>query len=175
MRYFFWDHNVVRLVQPFDHIRPAWFYLPVVLAGLFPATLLAFWFIRFLLSGDPRRSRLRTPEFGFHLLAGCWCVAFFSMAGSKLPTYILPAFPLLGLAVGVYAAHRVPRVTAVMIGAAFVGLAAIHFAVIPWYAGFGRRWGSEKKSRSIAATRISRSWVSRGRATRWRFIWGAAI
>src|SRR5262245_8175093 len=92
LRYFFWEHNVVRFVQPFDHIRPVWFYLPVLLAGLFPATLLTFWFIRFLLSGDPQRTRLRTPEFGFHLLAGGWCIVFFSLAGSKLPTYILPAF-----------------------------------------------------------------------------------
>ena len=134
LRYFFWDHNVVRFVQPFDHIRPVWFYIPVVLLGLFPATLLAYGFVRFLLAGDGERRRLRTPEFGFHLLAGGWCVLFFSMAGSKLPTYVLPAFPLLCLALGVYAAHRVPRLSAGMIAVAFVGLSLLHHAAIPWYA-----------------------------------------
>ena len=26
--YFLWHHNVVRFLQPFDHIRPLWFYFP---------------------------------------------------------------------------------------------------------------------------------------------------
>jgi hypothetical protein len=133
-RVFLWEHNAVRFVQGFDHIRPVWFYLPVVIAGLFPATLLTYGFIRFLFSGDGERFRLRTPEFGYYLLAGGWCVLFFSMSSSKLPTYILPAFPLLCLAFGVYAANRVPRVTAALIAVAFVGLGLLHYIGIPWYA-----------------------------------------
>ena len=34
-----------------------------------------------------------------------WCLLFFSVSGCKLPTYILPAFPPLALAVGVYLAQ----------------------------------------------------------------------
>ena len=32
--YFFWTHNVVRFVAPFDHEEPFWFHLPGLLLGL---------------------------------------------------------------------------------------------------------------------------------------------
>ena len=41
MRYFLWQHNVERFVEPFDHVRPVWFYGPIVLFGLLPTLLLA--------------------------------------------------------------------------------------------------------------------------------------
>ena len=47
----------------------------------------------------------RSPAGGFWLLAGGWCVLFFSLSGSKLPTYILPAFPFLCLALGEFVAR----------------------------------------------------------------------
>src|SRR5262249_43524448 len=47
-RYFLWEHNVLRFLAPFDHLRPVWFYVPVVLVGLLPATLLTIPFVRFL-------------------------------------------------------------------------------------------------------------------------------
>ena len=137
LKYFFWKHNVERFLQPFDHLRPIWFYLPVLLAALLPGTLLAFGFLRFLFSGDPRRTVAKTPAFGFMLLAGGWCVCFFSLSGSKLPTYILPAFPLLALAFGVYIAkcwpHR-PVVPAALLGLGFVALTVVHVRLLPWYA-----------------------------------------
>jgi hypothetical protein len=57
---------------------------------------------RFLNAGDVTVTRLRTPELGCLLLAGAWCFVFFSFSGSKLETYILPAFPPLALALGAY-------------------------------------------------------------------------
>ena len=56
LRYFFWEHNVVRFLSPFDHLRPIWFYIPIVLAGLLPGTLLAIPFVRFLLCGEKSRT-----------------------------------------------------------------------------------------------------------------------
>ncbi|MGH9612166.1 MAG: glycosyltransferase family 39 protein, partial [Bryobacteraceae bacterium] len=39
---FFWKHHVDRFLHPtLDHPQPWWFYLPVLLAGLFPWTPLA--------------------------------------------------------------------------------------------------------------------------------------
>lgn len=134
-RHFFWEHNVVRFLQPFDHIRPVWFYVPVMLAGLLPATLLLPGFARFLL-GD-RSAEARTPELGFLVLAGGWCVVFFSLSGSKLPTYVLPAYPPLALALGAYAAHRwrsFARWPLVVAGAAFGLMLVSHLVGIPWYA-----------------------------------------
>ncbi len=97
-QHFFWEHNVVRFLSPFDHLEPVWFYGPILLWGLLPATLLLWPFLRFLASGDA--AQYRCPALGFTLLAGGWGVLFFSLSGCKLPTYVLPAFPPLALALG---------------------------------------------------------------------------
>src|SRR5262249_55945679 len=72
--YFFWQHNVVRFLVPFDHLRPIWFYGPVLLVGLLPASLLVIPFVRFLFSANPRVVEQRCPGFGFMLLSGGWCI-----------------------------------------------------------------------------------------------------
>src|SRR5207302_1051300 len=79
------------------HTRGVWFYLPVLILALLPASLLVVPLGRLLLGGDAGR---RSPEMGFHLLAGCWCVLFFTLSSCKLPTYILPALPFLALVLG---------------------------------------------------------------------------
>ena len=60
---------VLRFVAPFDHLRGVWFYVPVVLLGLLPGTLLLVPFLRFLLSGEDETAGRRSPELGFLLLA----------------------------------------------------------------------------------------------------------
>ena len=137
--HFLWEHNVVRFLAPFDHLRPIWFYLPILLIGLLPATLLAWPFMRFLFSGQDKDSSMRTSSFGFVLLSGGWCVLFFSLSGCKLPTYILPAFPLLALALGTFVGRSgwADSVwTRRLATAAFVIVFAGHNIAIPWYAGY---------------------------------------
>ncbi|MGE3806745.1 MAG: ArnT family glycosyltransferase [Gemmataceae bacterium] len=132
-------HNLQRFLDPFDHERPIWFYGPVLLGGLLPATLLLIPFVRFLLSGDEAIAKLRCPELGYFLLAGGWCVFFFSLSGCKLPTYIMPAFPPLALALGHYVSvsrWRQSRWTIATGGAAFGLLACAHYVVVPYYAEF---------------------------------------
>jgi 4-amino-4-deoxy-L-arabinose transferase-like glycosyltransferase len=138
-RYFLWEHNVLRFVQPFDHLQPVWYYVPVLLGALLPATLLAVPLLRFLISGEKEAARRRCPEFGFLLLAGGWCVLFFSLSGSKLPTYIMPAFPPLALAAGYFLAvgsWRASRWPATAAGLAFALLVVCHYVLIPWYAWY---------------------------------------
>jgi 4-amino-4-deoxy-L-arabinose transferase-like glycosyltransferase len=135
--YFFWEHNVLRFAQPFDHIEPVWYYLPVLLVGFFPAVLLAIPVWRFLVSGNPETARRRDPALGFLLLAGGWSVFFFTLSGCKLPTYVLPAFPPWCLALGVFLARTDwHRARSVRLGA--VGMAAFvligHAVVAPWVA-----------------------------------------
>jgi hypothetical protein len=137
VRYFFWEHNVVRFLDPFDHLRPIWFYGPILAVGLLPGTLLVVPFLRFLASGDPNVARRRSPELGYLMLAGGWCVLFFSLSGCKLPTYILPAFPALALALGLYVAGsrwRASRWTVAASGFSFAVLALGHCVLVPWYA-----------------------------------------
>jgi hypothetical protein len=137
--HFLWEHNVVRFLAPFDHLRPIWFYGPVLIGGLIPAVFFLIPFLRFLCSGRVEAGKRRPAELGFVLLAGCWCVAFFSLSGCKLPTYIMPAFPPLCLALGFYVANSPWRETR---WPAAVGLSGVllmclgHNLILPWYADY---------------------------------------
>jgi hypothetical protein len=114
-----------------------WFYAPVLAAGLLPASLLFPGLARFLLSGSNRRKQQRAPEMSFFLLAGGWCVLFFSLSGSKLPTYIVPALPMLLLVLGCYvAAGARPRrmLAGVLLAGGAAALAWLHYDGLPWYA-----------------------------------------
>jgi 4-amino-4-deoxy-L-arabinose transferase-like glycosyltransferase len=137
--YFFWQHNILRYLQPFDHIQPVWYYVPILLPCLLPASLLLIPFVRYLNNSDPATARQRTPELGFALLAGGWCVLFFSLSGCKLPTYILPAFPPLALALGMYAAQSRWQHSPCLRSSAALAYAVMvfgHFVLVPWYAEF---------------------------------------
>jgi len=135
LRYFLWEHNILRFVKPFDHLQPFWFYIPIVLAGTVPLPLLVRPMIRWLRS--PETTSGRSADVGFWFLAGGWCLLFFSVSGSKLPTYILPAFPSLMLGFGAFFAStewgraRGTRLA----GAAMVGsMLLANYVAIPWYA-----------------------------------------
>ena len=136
LRYFFWEHNVMRFLQPFDHLQPVWYYVPIVLGGFLPGVVVGVAYLRGLLLG-PAGGAVRTQAGGFWLLAGVWCLVFFSCSGSKLPTYILPAFPPLCLALGEFVARSAwgqswkPRALVVGFG---VMCAVMNLGVVPWYA-----------------------------------------
>lgn len=106
---FFWRHHIDRFLMPFDHEKPAWFYLPGLLAGMLPWTLLLPGFIRFLGRRSLRAARRRPSALGFFLLSSLLCLVFFSASGCKRPAYILPAMPPLALALGCYLNLLVPR------------------------------------------------------------------
>jgi hypothetical protein len=132
--HFLWEHNLLRFLMPFDHLRPVWFYAPILLVGLLPASLLLVPFLRFLGTGREEIVCRRSPELGFMLLAGGWCVLFFSLSGCKLPTYILPAYPFLALALGTYVANSRWQGSLWTRGALVSGFAILlvgHYAVIP--------------------------------------------
>jgi dolichol-phosphate mannosyltransferase len=108
LREFFWTHHVVmRFVQPI-HQEPAWFFLPVLLLGMLPWTLLIPALIKLLLRRSaPARSK-RSAELGFWLLCCLWCLVFFSVSDCKRIGYILPAMPPLALALGYTLDRRMP-------------------------------------------------------------------
>jgi dolichol-phosphate mannosyltransferase len=101
-RYFFWKHNVVRYVTPFDHEKPVYAYLPDLFLGMFPWSLLLLPLGRLLGRRITPRSLCRPPALGFFLIAFLWGLGFYSFAGSKRPGYILAAMPPLALALGCY-------------------------------------------------------------------------
>ncbi|MGL6094619.1 MAG: ArnT family glycosyltransferase [Fimbriiglobus sp.] len=137
--YFFWEHNVMRFVQPFDHLQPVWYYVPILLGGFLPGVLVGVPYLLALLS-PPHSDTLSPPRSsggGFWLLSGLWCVFFFSCSGSKLPTYILPAFPPLCLALGEFVARtrwNDSWAARGLIASAAGVVAGMHFVLVPWYA-----------------------------------------
>jgi 4-amino-4-deoxy-L-arabinose transferase-like glycosyltransferase len=137
LKHFFWEHNVLRFVRPFDHLQPVWYYAPILLGGLLPGTILLAAYAWKLATGGPDSAATRSPAGGFWLLAGGWCVFFFSCSGSKLPTYVLPAYPFLCLAVGEFVA-RSRWNTAIATRFAVCAMAclvlAVHHLGTPWYA-----------------------------------------
>jgi len=105
---FLWNHHVVlRFVQPM-HDQPVWYYLPTLLLGMLPWTLLVPGMIKLLL----RRFRAgegKVPTEVWFLLVCCsWCLLFYSMAPCKRVGYILPAMPTFALALGHALDRRLP-------------------------------------------------------------------
>ncbi len=83
---FFWKQHVARFLTPsLEHVQPFWYYLPVLLAGLFPWTPLTALLTRRQFYADVRMR-----------LLGAWVLyglLFFSIARNKLPGYLLPLLP----------------------------------------------------------------------------------
>ncbi len=137
VRYFFWEHNLQRFLAPGMHVRGIWFYVPVLALMLLPGSLLLLPASRFLLgSGDAEK---RSPELGYHLLLGFWCVGFFTLSSCKLPTYILPALPFFCLALGYFLVlsgrHRGRGVRCAAV-ASFLIVVVGHSLALPWYAAY---------------------------------------
>jgi len=103
---FFWKHHVGRFLNgDLQHVQPFWYYLPIVLAGLFP------WTPTVLLAVHPKSWRKVWDDQRVVVLA-LWFVVglvFFSLAKNKLPGYLLPLMPALAVILAV-AVDRAPVV-----------------------------------------------------------------
>jgi 4-amino-4-deoxy-L-arabinose transferase-like glycosyltransferase len=91
---FIWKHHFGRFLNSaLQHERPLWFYVPVLLAALFPWTpLLALLFQRRLF--QDRRAIFLAVWFA-------WGFLFFSISRNKLPGYLLPLLPPLAALIGI--------------------------------------------------------------------------
>jgi 4-amino-4-deoxy-L-arabinose transferase-like glycosyltransferase len=94
---FFGVHNFGRFVNAMDNHRgPIYYYLIAIAVGFFPWSFLA----------GPSLSHMKKllvenhPWRPGYILACSWAavwVGFFSLAGTKLPSYVVPAYPALAL------------------------------------------------------------------------------
>ncbi len=123
-RFFFIHEHFERfLTRVHRRDEPAWYFIPVLLAGVLPWILSLFpalW-----------RAWRRSPDAAFQpkrfLLLWCALVfVFFSASGSKLASYILPIFPALALLIGSTLASSGPRFA--LAQAAVAGLLALALA-----------------------------------------------
>ena len=100
VKFFLWEHHVMRFTTNYMHVEPWWFYGMVLVPGMFPATLLLPILGTYLFRRTPALLACRTPAQGFLLLASVWTLLFFSLSTGKLAPYILPAVPPLCLLLG---------------------------------------------------------------------------
>ncbi len=99
--YFVHEHFLRYLTTVHSRYQPAWFFIPVLAAGLFPWSAFLLQAVHHSLPRTwSERHEHRDALFLF-LWAGL-VFAFFSASHSKLVPYILPVFPPLALLIGRY-------------------------------------------------------------------------
>jgi 4-amino-4-deoxy-L-arabinose transferase-like glycosyltransferase len=101
--YFIQEHFLRYLTKMHSRYHPAWFFIPVVLAGLFPWSPFLVQAIRHNFPATWRERHEHRDAIFLILWAGL-VFLFFSASSSKLPPYILPVFPPLALLIGRYLA-----------------------------------------------------------------------
>lgn len=107
---------------------PPWYFVPMLAAGLMPWLAIAPW---------TWRANWRAPAAanGFRWQAFClaWAAfvfVFFSLSGSKLPSYILPMFPALMLVLGPALAELPARRISWLLGPMALGSVLLFLAVL---------------------------------------------
>lgn len=98
---FLWVHNVGRALEPMDghHGGMLWFYPAVLLLGFFPWTV----FVLPMALDAKHQLQQRNGGQPGTVLALCWVgvyVVLFSLAQTKLPSYVSPCYPGLAILFG---------------------------------------------------------------------------
>jgi 4-amino-4-deoxy-L-arabinose transferase-like glycosyltransferase len=108
-RIFIIEHNFKRYLTPeFQHIQPFWYYIPILLVCFVPWVILFGWALYTGLV-NLRHSLAKDSSTLFLISWSVFCLVFFSLSKSKLPGYILPAVPAIGLLLARSYVHLVPR------------------------------------------------------------------
>jgi len=107
LRFFFVHEHFERfLTTSHGRVEPWWYFLPILAVGFLP------WMFALpsaLAHAWEREAGTRAfRPLLFVVLWAVFIVTFFSSSGSKLPTYIAPAFPALALILGRYLAEAPP-------------------------------------------------------------------
>jgi 4-amino-4-deoxy-L-arabinose transferase-like glycosyltransferase len=116
---FIWKHHFARFTSgALLHVRPFWFYIPVLLGLLFPWTpVLAAFRLRITIE----------PRLRFLALWAAFAFVFFSASHNKLPGYMLPLLPVICIIVGIALAWA--RRTWVPLAAAGLLVSAVPLAM----------------------------------------------
>jgi 4-amino-4-deoxy-L-arabinose transferase-like glycosyltransferase len=98
-RFFIYEHYTRFTTKDLGRYQPWYYFVPILLAGMLPWTLLMFD----TLINTWRGSKLTGNAFNaanFLLVWAVFIYLFFTVSGSKLPSYLLPMFPALALLMG---------------------------------------------------------------------------
>lgn len=101
--YFIHEHWLRFTTRIHGRYEAWWFFLPILIIGLFPWVFFAWQAVADALAGG-WKARRRQSEAWFFLIWIVFIVAFFSKSQSKLIPYILPVFPAIAVLLGRFAA-----------------------------------------------------------------------
>jgi 4-amino-4-deoxy-L-arabinose transferase-like glycosyltransferase len=107
-RFFIYEHYTRFTTKDLGRYQPWYFFIPILLAGMLPWTIVMFD----TLLKTWRTSKLPDKAFNaarFLLIWSVFIYLFFTVSGSKLPSYLLPMFPALALLMGKQLVEMSPR------------------------------------------------------------------
>lgn len=104
-RFFIYEHYTRFTTKDLGRYQPWYYFVPILLAGALPWTVLMFDAMFRAAFGAPTElgPRIGNSEFNparFLLVWAVFIYVFFSISGSKLPSYLLPMLPALALLMG---------------------------------------------------------------------------
>jgi 4-amino-4-deoxy-L-arabinose transferase-like glycosyltransferase len=129
---FFFVHEHFQRFLTTEHRRtePWWYFLPIAFAGFLPWMFALPSALAHALEREAGMRDFRPLTFA--MLWAAFIVLFFSASGSKLPAYVLPAFPALALVLGRYLVEAPTRRLAWMVSP--LAIVAIALGAAAWYA-----------------------------------------
>ncbi|MDQ2963854.1 MAG: glycosyltransferase family 39 protein, partial [Pseudomonadota bacterium] len=138
---FFFIHEHFTRFLTGEHRREGawWYFVPIFVIGILPWLTVFFWTARRMWTDAERDDN----GFNWQRFALAWSAVifvFFSVSGSKLPSYILPIFPALALVLGwrltTLSDAILARLTLPLVVAAGIVMLAVLFAYAPIAARF---------------------------------------
>jgi 4-amino-4-deoxy-L-arabinose transferase-like glycosyltransferase len=157
-RFFFVHEHLERFLTT-EHRRtqPVWYFAPILLAGLLPWTTVALQGIleswRRPGLGPPKGPGPGPLHAGRFLALWTLVVfGFFTLSGSKLPSYVLPVFPALAIVAGDALARMPGRTLRLHLAA----VAVIALAALPWL----WRWRSGEDAGTAAMLERYARWLA---------------
>jgi 4-amino-4-deoxy-L-arabinose transferase-like glycosyltransferase len=149
-REFFLEHNLERFATDrYQHVQPFWYYLVVVILAMMPWTVVAVralvdgiltsvaeWRLRHSKGSKPCASRPGDAFPEFLVLWALIPIVFFTFSKSKLPGYILPSIPPIGILTGDYLfrrRHQGLNRWELLGHAALCGIMTMFALVRPWF------------------------------------------
>lgn len=135
--YFIHEHFIRFLMDAHGRTQPFWFFIPIVLLGLFP------W-VCFLYQSIRKSLKEKDKTFSEEMYLLIWIgftFVFFSIGKSKLIPYIVPIFPAIALLIGKYMAFVWDKrggVSSFTQGTYGYSILCLILSIVPWIALYDR-------------------------------------
>ena len=135
-QFFFIHEHLERFLTTEHHRAGNWYYfIPLFCAGILPWFFVWLWTLRRSWSNAAVTANgFSWPK--FCLAWALFVLVFFSLSGSKLPSYILPMFPALALVLGWQLRQLPPRTIALLVAPLAVLSSLLFVGVVVALGGF---------------------------------------